>query len=201
MVDGIVYVASMEHYLYAVDGTDGSEIWRLDLGGALAASPIYADGHLYIGSLGGKIFDVSLDGQILAEFEADNWVWSEPVIADGVLFATDLSGYVYALDISNNLSSIWQTWDEPLAEKGIRGRPLVVDSYLVVAARDGNVFRLERDSGLSTLIQEVDAEILSDITLIESSDDDPLIIVSTVNNEKILVAFTLDGVSRWTYGR
>ena len=29
--EGIVYVGSRDHHLYAIDGTDGEVLWRLDL--------------------------------------------------------------------------------------------------------------------------------------------------------------------------
>jgi outer membrane protein assembly factor BamB len=202
LIDGVVYVASMDHNFYAVDAESGQTVWELNLGGALAAAPAYEDGRFYIGTIGRRIYEISIDGQILAEYETEDWVWSTPVIDDGILYTADLSGHVYALDIGDNLSEIWKS--QP-GVSGIRAQPLVVDNSVIVAARDGRVYWLERQSGVEIFNKEVHAEILSDMLLIEptagSTVNEPLVVVSTVRNDKMLVAFSIEGVERWTYER
>jgi outer membrane protein assembly factor BamB len=193
----------MGHNLYAVDINTGSEIWRRDLGGAIAATPAYNDGHLYIGSFDRKLFDISAEtGEILAEYEVGDWMWSTPVLVDGILYTTDMSGGVFALNIGDGFTEIWQSHP---ATKGIRARPLVTESYVIVASRDGNVYWLERETGNEIFHQTVGEEILSDILLVQPSESldipEPLVVVSTEKDNKVLVAFTLEGAPRWTYER
>lgn len=203
VVDGVVYLPSMDHSLYAIDSDSGDLLWELDLEGAVGHQPILDDERLFAGTFNHDIFEISLDGEILSQYEASDWVWGAPVLVDSVLYAADLSGTVYALDADSGLEEIWRN---QVAGAGIRPSPLVTDSYVIVADRDGGVYWVERESGEVVLEQEVDAEVLSDILLVEPNDvlslPDSLVIVSTVNNSRILVAFTLeDGERRWVYER
>ena len=90
--DGTIYVASNDHYLYAVN-PDGSQKWKFDLGyGAYGAPAIGPDGTIYIGTAGiGKLFAVNPDGTKKWESErADGWIEDSPAIAvDGtIVFGT-----------------------------------------------------------------------------------------------------------------
>ena len=53
--DAIVF-ASYDGRLYATDPADGRELWRLDLGEDLTASPVYAYGRIVIGGGDGTLF-------------------------------------------------------------------------------------------------------------------------------------------------
>ncbi len=90
--DGTIYVASNDHYLYAVN-PDGSEKWKYDLGyGCYGAPAIGSDGTIYIGTaVVGKLFAINPDGTKKWESErADGWVEDSPAIAsDGtIVFGT-----------------------------------------------------------------------------------------------------------------
>ena len=201
VMDGVVYFSGMDHHLYALELETGREIWKLELEGALASAPLYHEGHFYVGTFGRKIYDVSMDGEILAEYDTENWVWSTPVLFDDILYATDLSGRVYALDISNGLSEIWKV---RASSRGIRPSPLVTQDYIIVGDRGGRVFWLERPTGtvLTELTKDAGGEILSDIVLVQREEPfEPLVVVSTVRDSQLLVAYTLDSVAQWTYDR
>jgi hypothetical protein len=82
----------------------------------------------------------------------------------------------------------------------------VTERFVIVAGRDGRVDWLSRDEGVVVFQREVNAEVLSDLLLIEPNESltlpDDLVIVSTVENNRLLIAFTLnDGAQRWVYAR
>ena len=204
VVGDIVYFGSMDHHFYAVNARSGEEEWSLDLDGALAAKPLFFSGdngeqnaRFYVGSFGRKVYEVTMTGEILAEYEAENWVWSTPVLFDETLYITDMSGFVHALDIKNELREVWKTDTEA---EGIRPSPLVTDEFVIVASRNGTVYWLDRETGVEKFHFDLEAEILSELILVERADE-TLVVVSTVKKEKTLVAFTLDGAPRWTYDR
>ena len=208
VVDDGVYFSGMDHYLYAVNGTTGEQLWRVDLGSALVAAPLYYAGgegedatpRLYVSSLGRKIFEISIIngvGEITAEYLTEDWVWSTPVLFESVLYVTDMGGYIYALDSNNQLAELWKV---NINAGGIRPSPLVVDNYVIVASRNGRVSWRDRATGDEVLFQDVNAEILAELLLVERADE-TLVVVSTVKKEKTLVAFTLEGAPRWTYQR
>jgi outer membrane protein assembly factor BamB len=217
--DDRLYFTSIDHHFYAVDANNGDLIWDIDLGGGIASAPLFANDHFYVGTFDRQVFKVNMDGEIVGEaFETQDWVWSTPVLADNTLYVTDLSGHVYAADVSGDSFEV--VWDRQVSSSGIRARPIVTDSFVIVADRDGRIHWLNREDGepievegedgSEPLVRDVDAEILSDMLLIEwddevNEDNEPrqdLLIVSTVNNSRVLIAFTLeDGARRWDYGR
>lgn len=200
---GVVYFGSMDHHLYALEADTGEELWRVDLDGALAASPILYNNRLYVGGLGRKVYELSTSGQILSTYETEEWVWNTPVIVDGVLYTADMGGIVYALDVTNSLKQIWKT---VVATKGIRPAPVVTDENVIVASRDGFIYWVDRGSGANRFNEEIGAEILSDMLVIEPSESlnlsQPLLVISTVATDKLLLALPLEGGQPiWKYPR
>lgn len=205
LVNDTLYVASLDHNLYAVDPASGAERWRLRLNGAIASAPVLYDGVLYVGTLGRRIYGVSQQGEIVSEYTARDWVWGSPTIVDGILYAADLGGYVYALALDGSaLTPVWEP--RQVASRGIRATPLVTDSRIIVGSRDRNVYWLSRTDGQEIMRREVRGEILSDLVMLEPSEQlrigEPLVLVSTMAVDQLLTAFTLnEGISRWSYGR
>jgi outer membrane protein assembly factor BamB len=201
--EGILYFGSLDHKLYAVDTADGSVLWTRELGGAITGTPALYNDRLYIGSFDRKVYELSLDGEILNEYEAENWIWSMPVIRDDILYTADMGGTVYALNIQNGFEEVWKT---KATGRGIRPSPLVTDEFVIVAGRDGHIEWLNRETGAVEITNEVQAEVLSDILLIEPNESNelaqPLVVVSTIDQGKLLVSYTLnDGQPNWVYSR
>ncbi|MBI5386813.1 MAG: PQQ-binding-like beta-propeller repeat protein [Verrucomicrobia bacterium] len=48
LVDGLIYTAAEENFVSCVDAATGQIIWTERIGGKYAASPVYADGRLYL---------------------------------------------------------------------------------------------------------------------------------------------------------
>jgi len=210
LLDATLYFTSLDHFLYATDAETGDLQWKLDLGGALTSTPLYDEttGHLFIGSFARKIFEISLDGAIVNQYDTADWVWGTPAIVDDTLYAADLVGNVYALDTSDNLAEVWR---QKVAGRAIRGTPLVTGDTIVVAARDNKVYWLNRadgsilnDSEGQPLVRDLGAEILSDVLLVQPGEtldiDEPYVIVSTLAPDKILVAYSLrTAEQKWAY--
>lgn len=198
--EGVLYVGSLNHHLYAIDARTGDELWQADLNGGIASTPLLYNNRLYVGSFARTIFEISIDGEILNEYATANWVWSTPVIYNDVLFVGDLSGAVYALDVTDDLAEVWRFDTGTL---GIRAQPVVTDTHVIVATRDGIVFWLDRITGEELFTRQVDGEVLSNMVVISPTDTlniDPMVVISTVNPGALLAAYRLDtGQSLWTY--
>jgi len=204
LADGRLYVSSMDHNLYAIDAETGSEIWRLDLGGALSESPVLYEGNLYVGSFARKLFRISLDGQITAEYPTTEWIWGTPAIVDDTLYVGDAAGWVYALALSED--GFTPVWSRQVATRVIRATPIVTEDSVIVASRDHKIYWVSRNTGAAVFERNTDAEILANMLVIDSEDNpslsEPLLIVSTMANDKLLFAYTLDqGDLRWRYAR
>ncbi len=201
LLDGQLIFTSLDHHLYALDPASGSEIWRLNLNGAAPVAPVVHEGRLYTGSFSRRIFAITSRGSIQAEFTTEDWVWGAPAIVDGVLYAADLAGNVYALQIGE--SNFRLLWRSEVSERAIRATPVVAGDYVIVAARDQNLYWLDRADGRVYFTRELAGEVVSDMLLLDQGPDaEPLLAVSTLANEEALVAFGVqNGDRRWTYSR
>ena len=198
-------VPSIDHHLYALDPATGERLWAVDLGGAVASTPLFANERLYIGSFDKSFYEISMYGEILAEYATQNWVWGTPAIDEyGMVYVADLSGYVHALDSERGLQERWST---QVAERGIRAGPIVYGERVIVASRDGKVYWLDRRDGQLLNAREVDErpELLGDMLLLEPSEtldiDEPLLLVTSVHDGRLLIAFGIDGRQTWVYPR
>ena len=205
LVDDLLIFSSIDHYLYAVDSQSGQLQWTADLGGSVASTPLFANGRLYVGSFNKSFFEITLDGVIRSEYRTENWVWGTPAIDEnGIIYLADLSGFVHALDSENRLAP---RWSKEIAERGIRAGPIVYGDRVVVASRDGKVYWLDRRDGALINAREIDErpELLGDMMLIEPSEtlniDEPLLLVTSVHDARLLIAFSLDGRQLWVYPR
>lgn len=84
IVGGVVYVASMDKHLYAIDLATGKAKWKSALSGPTKASPAVRDGKVYVGDSNGKLFCLNAaDGKPVWTFEV------EGMIGSGVNFYAD----------------------------------------------------------------------------------------------------------------
>ena len=206
LADGVLYVPSIDHFLYAADAETGDVIWDdpVDLEGAVTSTPILYDGHIYVGSYSHSLYKIDLDGNIVDTYEGENWIWGSPQVYDDTIYYTDLSGYVYALT-ADDLNEVWV--DRP-ATRGIRPAPLVTEDFVVVASRNGLVYWLDRETGAIVNEREVEGtpELLSELALIpadsEAGIEDDIVVVGSTNNRNLVAAFLLDNsLPLWVYGR
>ena len=138
-----LYVASMDHRLYALDLTTGETLWQFDAGGAIAGTPALSDDTLYLGSLNNTFYAVRADtGEQIWHIQTDGWVWGGPVVQDDTVYVGDLSGTLYALDTADG-SPRW-TFQ---ADGGIRATPLLSDDTLYIGTRSNTVYALDAYEG------------------------------------------------------
>jgi outer membrane protein assembly factor BamB len=71
VVDGVVYVASLDKHLYAIELASGKQKWKVKLGPS-RASPSVKGNRIYLGDLDGKFYCVdAAEGKLLWTFEAE----------------------------------------------------------------------------------------------------------------------------------
>ena len=116
--DGRLYYADNDGFVYAVDALDGSPIWEkpAQVAGPIQASPVYADGRLYVASTGdpkeGKGLLVALDAATgLQQWQqtTDSPLFTTPVIVDDVIVVA-LGQIVNDLLIAYDLETGNQQW-------------------------------------------------------------------------------------------
>ena len=140
-----------DSYFYALDLQTGREKWRFDAGGAVASSPLMADGVVYFGSEDQHVYAV--DGQTGREkwrFKAEDALWSSPALADGVLYigagcnvcGSSENRHLYALD-SQTGQEKWRF------ETGgwVEATPAVADGTVYIGSSDRHVYAVDSQTG------------------------------------------------------
>ena len=91
LCDGLLYAAEVRGYLHCLDATTGKRLWRHDLKAPVWASPLVADGKVYIGNEDGDItvFQHGRERKVLAVNAMKETVYSTAVAANGALYVAD----------------------------------------------------------------------------------------------------------------
>ncbi|HUI75862.1 MAG TPA: PQQ-binding-like beta-propeller repeat protein [Candidatus Acidoferrum sp.] len=167
IADGVVYIASMDGYLYAVDQSTGKEKWKFKSRMPIASSPAVAGGNLYFVSSVGALaaLDVAtgkpkwvLPTEYERKFEARNLhgypsaaqtipdAWdvfmSSPAVDNGKVFFGSGDGNVYAADAQTGLL-LWKF----LTKDVVHASPAVANNTVYIGSWDSYLYALDEDSG------------------------------------------------------
>ena len=95
-----LFIGSLDHNVYALKTESGELLWKKELPGAIAGTPVLSeDGSaLYVGNFDYHLYALdAATGDQLWQVEAQNWVWGSPVLAHNTLYFGDLDGYLYGV--------------------------------------------------------------------------------------------------------
>jgi outer membrane protein assembly factor BamB len=156
LADGMLYVTSLDHYLYAVNVETGQLEWRFPADGddedpgAMVGTPRLHDGVLYFGTFEHRVYALEIETQdILWTYETTNWVWSSPIVDEetGLVVGGDLDGHVFALDMVSGETAWTFNTGGPVV-----GAPLLdereEDGLVVyITSGDAKLYTLDMDDG------------------------------------------------------
>ena len=92
IADGILYIADLSGFLYALDADTGDHFWTYDAFAAIWGSAFVADGKVYLGDEDGDVAILKAgkgkDGEpeLLEELNMGSSVYTTPVVKNGVLY-------------------------------------------------------------------------------------------------------------------
>lgn len=91
--DGLAFIADTSRQLHCLDAATGKPYWTHEAKGEFWASPLAADGKVYIGSRKGDfwIFAASKEKQLLHTIDLKKPISATPVAANGVLYVATMS--------------------------------------------------------------------------------------------------------------
>jgi len=204
-----VFFASDDGFLYALDRVTGKERWTLDLESSglerrlpasgppyaydyLHSSPTLAEGTLYVGSAGKKLYAVDAEtGQVRWSFAAQASIRSSPAVSDGTVYFGSWDGNVYAVSGESG-EEVW-SYDSGAP---VQGSPAVVGDRVIVGSRSARVLALDALDG------EVEwTYVFADGSWVESS---PAVVgdIVYVGSSDALVLLALDarsGAEVWRF--
>jgi len=143
-----VYIASLDHNLYALDLQTGRERWRFTAEGAMVGPPLARDDRLYIGAFDGRLYAIRReDGALVwtASFDdGQRWVWGSPATDGASIFAADVEGTAYAVDVETGAERWRRTLQEPV-RLGLAFDP--EGGLLLAAGNAGTLYALDPTDG------------------------------------------------------
>jgi outer membrane protein assembly factor BamB len=197
--NGRIYVASMNHRMYAVDLERNEQVWAFDAGGALVGTPALNDGMLFFGALNSTFYAIDAEtADEIWRFETDGWVWGGPLVDGDTVFFGDMSGKLYALNTANGD----ERWIFE-ADGGVRVTPLLTNdpsgedegSLLYFGTREGTLYALRAEEGIQRWSLPLDGAIYSQPMI-----HNGLLLVSPHNAKAKLIALDPEsGAERWSY--
>lgn len=186
-----IYLASMDHKVYAIDSQEGSTVWITDdLGGSIVGSPAVSDDSgIYAGTFANELVALKIEsGREQWRFAAQDWVWGGPTLSEDSLYFGDLSGTFFAVDPKNGVQR-WQI--QPGG--AIVDSPLVTEEAIYVAAEEGLLVSVSPE-GVINWQQPFDGNTYS--SPIMTND---YLLIATTQPEALLVALDTNGVQKWTF--
>jgi outer membrane protein assembly factor BamB len=139
----LVYVASLDHYLHAIDPETYELAWpAVDLGGAAPGTPLVGpDGNIYVGSFDSQVVKVDpATGADTPLTSTPGWVWGGPVTDGNKIYFGDLEGNLFAVDAASGSQSWSIQPDGPVV-----GSPLVLGENIVFATESGTVYAVDSE--------------------------------------------------------
>jgi hypothetical protein len=133
--------------LFAFDATSGKQLWKQNLGTIQKASPVVADGKIYVGTENGKFFILRprndrceiVDEKVLGEGAGEEAIIASPAISDGRVFVVSMNA-TYCLGRKSSAPHMASRLAHPAAS-GPPAHLQVVPTELVLKPGDSAQFR------------------------------------------------------------
>jgi outer membrane protein assembly factor BamB len=147
----VVYIASENGKLYALDAGTGNEVWNFQLntaGGRTAqfSSPAFAGGIIYVGSTDQNIYAVNAStGKEVWHYKTQStpgFFYSSPVVADGTVFLPGYENRLYALDAASGVLR----WSRDFPRE-FESSPAYFKNKLFITCKDGVLYGLNASTG------------------------------------------------------
>jgi len=144
VVDGTVFVGSLDNNTYALNAKTGAQVWNYTTGGPIQwSSPAVASGVVYVGSTDNKIYALNAaTGTEVWSYATAGEVWSSPAVAGGVVYVGSNDGNVYALSATTGT----KVWNYTTAG-AVWSSPAVVDGRVYVGSDDNKTYCLNASTG------------------------------------------------------
>ena len=187
----VVYVASLDHNLYAIQVSDGSQVWAVDVGSPMLAAPVLADdGMLYVGTIGNQVIAVdSTNGSIAWKFDANGAIWSTPYLKDGILYFGDISNKIFAINAQDGSLS----WSDD-APGPVYATPAGIPTGLVFVCETGDIYVVGFDGTLSWTDNVSNGKLYSTPVVLGEQ-----VIIPVEKGDSLLVTYDFSGRKGWTF--
>ncbi|MEL6270881.1 MAG: serine/threonine-protein kinase [Chloroflexota bacterium] len=135
--EGVCFVGSHDHFLYAVDASNGFSSWRFRTGAPIISTPAIYEDKVIFGSADKILYCVDINSREKWRFELEDPIVSSPVVYRGDVYFGGTDGKLYCLDASTGEEK-WQF----RAGGPITSTPIIADSTLIFGSMDYKIYAL-----------------------------------------------------------
>lgn len=189
LVDDVLYAPNSNGNIYALT-TDGETLWTFETDAAIWATPVYADGRLFVASQDHHLYAVNANtGDEIWDLDLGASAVGSPALAeDGTLYIGTFGSEVFAID-SQGGSTLWRlntedwVWGSPLIES---------DGMLYVTDMGANLYAI--DPATETIVWQKQVDTGSSITGSPLLYNDALFVVT---RSGVIASYDLQGERLW----
>jgi len=180
----VIYLAGLDHTLFALNPGNGKLIWKQDVGSAMVSSPLVGtDGNLYISTFAKEVqARDAKSGKLLWSVNLEAEIWGTPVMDGDLLFVGDQKGNIYSISTTNRSFKKIDTLDS-----AVIASPVMVKDHVVFVSENGDVAGYKPD-GSAPWKQKITGKIYT--TPVFNGE---LLIVAVKDGDKLLVMYDSDG--------
>jgi outer membrane protein assembly factor BamB/tRNA A-37 threonylcarbamoyl transferase component Bud32 len=134
--DGIVYFASLDTNLYALDARTGWVIWRFRMGKGSITNPVCFEGNVVIGSADGFLYCIEKSSaREMWRFKSEHQVSGSPLLYKDGLYFGSADGTFYCLDQKTGR----QRWKYSTGG-AITGTPTALNDMVFIGSTDMSLY-------------------------------------------------------------
>jgi serine/threonine protein kinase len=134
----VIYFASLDGTLYALDARNGWAIWKFRLGKGSISSPAIADDMIFVGAADGFIYCVDArTSREVWRFRTEDQVSSSPFVFKDSVYCGSVDGAMYCLEYRTGRLR-WKFE----SQGAITGSPVVFDDIVYFGSTDHHVYAL-----------------------------------------------------------
>lgn len=148
LIDGVIYVASSDGEVAAINAANGARLWRVELERPLSGGVGYHNRSLYLGGADGSVLQLSAeDGAVEWEAAVSGEVLAAPVVSDDWVIVQTYDGKLLGFRSAAEEPSWTFTSDVPVLTLRGTSAPILVGGNAIAGFGDGKVVAVDVDSG------------------------------------------------------
>jgi outer membrane protein assembly factor BamB len=139
VANGMVYVGSEDHNLYALDAASGHKHWSYETGDSISfSSPAVANGMVYVGSEDHNLYALdAASGRKHWSYQTKGFIDSSPAVVKGIVYVGSTDGSLYALDAASGRKQ----WSYQTGYY-VASSPTVVNGVVYVGSDDHSLYAI-----------------------------------------------------------
>jgi len=143
VANGLIYVGSDDHNLYALNASNGQIGWTFQTGGIIKSSPAVSGGLVYVGSADHNLYALDAStGQMRWTFRTGGIIKSSPAVSGGLVYVGSTDHNLYALNAANGqVHWTFQT------DGAIDSSPAIANGLVYVGSADNSLYALDASTG------------------------------------------------------